>query len=192
MGKRTVKRYCFISPPFQSAMMTKAPQPVASVNEQLKHLLWDGDRLPWNDPPSSSINQQHLLIGGYLEQVQDRTGGQNERLTSTATVWLFRKLHCSHTRRESWSGNHTCAAHSLLVYSVGMVRYRMLTRPLCSYPGIMCCALVLLSALVTPWIWYGMYPALAQLPMWCTVRLPFRSHTSWYHLFSTCGRIYDI
>jgi hypothetical protein len=33
--KRTVKRYFFISPPFQSTRMTKVPQPAASV----KHLL---------------------------------------------------------------------------------------------------------------------------------------------------------
>jgi hypothetical protein len=43
-----------------------------------------------NDPPSSTINQHHLLFRGYLKQVKGRTGGQNEHLMSIATVWLLR------------------------------------------------------------------------------------------------------
>jgi hypothetical protein len=74
MRKRTVKRYFFISPSFQSMTM-KVPQPAKSVNQQLKHLPWDSNRLSQNDPPLSTINQHHLLIAGYLKQVEGKTGG---------------------------------------------------------------------------------------------------------------------
>jgi hypothetical protein len=83
MRKKTMKRYFFSSPTFQSTMTMKVPQPAASV----KHLLWDDDHLPQNDPPSSTINQ---LITYNSLQVKGKTGGHDECLTSTATVWLFR------------------------------------------------------------------------------------------------------
>jgi hypothetical protein len=78
-------------PSFFSMDEDKGAPACCIINKQLKHLLRHGGHLPQNDPPSSTINQHHLLFRGYMKQVKGRTGGQNKHfLMSTATAWLLR------------------------------------------------------------------------------------------------------